>query len=416
VHPSLARAPAHAPEASERSVREFTVRAPSSTERHTIYCDEMMDPMAQSSDLDLAAHVGSRYRITRRIGSGGMADVYLADDLLLERLVAIKVLHACYRSDPARLERFRREAKTLAAVTSPHVVGIYDLEVTSACPYLVMQYVPGRTLAAVVEQDQQIGPVRAGAILHQVLEGLVALHARGLVHRDIKPSNVIVDARDRVVLLDVGIAIDARQPRLTEPGFFAGTPGYFPPERLATQQVDLRSDLYQVGLLLAYMLTGVDPGDTHVGGDIAEQVSTAYADVLRRALSAVDGRFASATEMSRALEEARERCNTSQLDPQLLAALLAEHDGTVKLPPLPRREDAREAASSIDSGAPPLPREAETVVLAADPGARDTHRHRHLRREMMPPLDHPPRRILNLSFWTPLAIATIILIVAMVVG
>jgi serine/threonine protein kinase len=371
-----------------------------------------MSELAPCLDPDLDVHISRRYRIVRCIGSGGMADVYLADDLLLERPVAVKVLHACHRGDAGQLERARREAKMLAAVTSPHVVGIHDFGVASECPYLVMQYLPGRTLADAVEQDGPMAPVRAGAILNQVLEGLVALHARGLVHRDIKPSNVMIDARDHVVLLDVGIAIDKQQRRITKPGFIATTPGYSAPECVTRDDIDVRSDLYQVGLLLVYLLTGVDLAQVPLHPFIVDHLSAPYSGVVRRALSTIDGRYVSATEMARAVDEAREGCSTAELDPQHLAALIAEDASTAKLAPL---EKSAEATSAVEPSAPL--REAATVVLLGSVRARHTPEREQVRREMMPALQRPLHRYLTISFWTPVVVVTIMLIVmAMVVG
>jgi serine/threonine protein kinase, bacterial len=206
-----------------------------------------------------ARELGRRYRVRRLIGRGGMSDVYLGDDLLLERPVAIKVMHQ-NPADPMGLERFRREATTLAAVRSPHVVAIYDIGVEGNDLYLVMQHIEGHTIEQEIARSGPMTLERAQAVLLQVLDGLAEMHSQGLVHRDIKPSNVILDLSDHVVLLDLGIVLDTRRAPLTAPGMVAGTPGYLAPETRASAESEFTSDVYQVGLLMVFMLTAVDTG------------------------------------------------------------------------------------------------------------------------------------------------------------
>jgi serine/threonine-protein kinase len=186
-----------------------------------------------------------------------MANVFLADDLLLERTVAIKVLHAAL-ADSGGLERFRREAVALGAVHSNHVVGIHDMGLDGPDVYLVMEHIEGKTIE---EEVARLGPMsvaRAENVIIQLLVGLAEMHAQNLVHRDIKPSNILVDGTGHVVLLDLGIALDTRRARLTQPGMVAGSPGYLAPESRARAESEFTSDVYQVGLLLLFLLTGVD--------------------------------------------------------------------------------------------------------------------------------------------------------------
>ena len=225
-----------------------------------------------------------RYRMGQLLGSGGMADVFCADDLHLERAVAIKVLHDVHAMDSSGVERFRREAIALAGITSPNVARIHDAQLGAPRPYLVMEYINGVTVDEEVTRTGPLEPARVEAVLVQMLEALVAIHAKGLVHRDIKPSNVLVEPSGRVVLIDLGIAFDRRRSPLTAPGMAAGTPGYFVPD----VEPGPASDIYQLGLLAVFMITGEDRAcraDAVNLDVIAGAVPNHLAGVLQRALA-----------------------------------------------------------------------------------------------------------------------------------
>jgi serine/threonine protein kinase len=248
--------------------------------------------------------LGGRYRILRLIGRGGMADVFLGDDLLLERTVAIKVMHAHLADDSSGLERVRREAMTLAAVRSPNVVGIYDIGFDGSV-FLVMQHLEGHTIEDEIARTGPMSEARATGVLAQLLDGLVEIHALGLVHRDIKPSNIILGGGDHVVLLDLGIALDVRRAPLTAPGMVAGTPGYLAPES-CTCETDYASDVYQVGLIMLFLLTGVDFGRQSPARSVEDLLSRLPASLrgmARRALATDPSeRFPSALVMREALD------------------------------------------------------------------------------------------------------------------
>jgi serine/threonine-protein kinase len=249
--------------------------------------------------------VAGRYHLRRLIGRGGMADVYLGDDLLLERDVAIKILHQHIALDDSGLERFRREALALAALVSPHVVAVYDVGLDKDCAFLVMHYIDGNTIEQQIIRHGPMSAQQAEAVLVQVLDGLTAIHSCGLIHRDIKPSNVLIDANDHVVLLDFGIALHRRRAPLTAPGMVAGTPGYLAPEC----DVELTSDLFQVGLLMVYLLTGVEPArfisESKTIDSLLIRVPCRLADVARRALATDPAqRFESAETMKEAVRAA----------------------------------------------------------------------------------------------------------------
>jgi serine/threonine protein kinase len=231
--------------------------------------------------------LADRYELRRRLGSGGMADVYLAHDRMLRRDVAVKVLRPALASDPQIAQRFAREAMALAAVDAPNVVGIHDV-VLGADTFLVLRYVTGRSLDALLALEAPLSLERSARLIVQILDGLIALHNRRLVHRDLKPANVIVDHGDRAVIIDLGVALDRRVPSLTPPGSIAGTPEFMAPEHLSGARVDPRSDLYQVGMVLVHAITGTDPAP--IGGAQRSQLTVTlpspYDGIAARALAA----------------------------------------------------------------------------------------------------------------------------------
>jgi hypothetical protein len=201
-----------------------------------------------------------RYDIERIIGSGGMGIVLKAHDSELNRPIAIKLLAPHLSHVGAARERFAREGRAAAAVVHEHVVSIYNVEADGALPFLVMQYVPGRSLQARVDED---GPLDACEILRigmQAAAGLAAAHAQGLVHRDVKPSNILLeDTVERAVLTDFGLARAMDDASLTQTGIIAGTPHYMAPEQAAGEEIDARSDLFSLGAVLYFMAAGHPP-------------------------------------------------------------------------------------------------------------------------------------------------------------
>ena len=216
-------------------------------------------PDEETSSLRLAT--GSRYRIIRRLGSGGMAHVYYGEHALLGRPLAIKVLHANLARDPEMRLRFRREAEAAAQLVHPHICSILDYGELEGVVYLVMPHLTGGSLADMLGQSVTIPPVMAASIAAQVACALDYAHRRGIVHRDVKPDNVLFDEDGHAILTDFGIASVRFFGRLTGSGRTMGTPHYMSPEQAMGKMIDGRSDLYAIGVMLYEMMVGFTPFD-----------------------------------------------------------------------------------------------------------------------------------------------------------
>ncbi|MCU1401419.1 MAG: putative serine/threonine protein kinase, partial [Acidimicrobiales bacterium] len=213
--------------------------------------------------------LNDRYEIQQRIGRGGMADVLLARDLLLDRSVAIKVLFAEFATDPNFVERFRREAQSAAALNHPNIVSVYDWGKYGGTYFIAMEYVEGRTLADIVRVNGRVSPVQAAEIASEVSAALAFAHRNGVVHRDIKPANILIGSSGQVKVADFGIARamnSAADSNLTQVGLVMGTATYFSPEQAQGAQPDPRSDLYSLGIVMYEMVGGRPPfaGDNPV--------------------------------------------------------------------------------------------------------------------------------------------------------
>ncbi len=206
-----------------------------------------------------------RYRLERKLGSGGMADVWLAEDQELGRHVAVKILHERYANDEQFVERFRREATHAAGLSHPNIVSIYDRGVAGGSYYIVMEYIEGRTLKELIVTRGPCPVPVAISYTRQILAALRYAHKNGIIHRDIKPHNVLVDREGRVKVADFGIA-RAGASEMTEAGSIVGTAQYLSPEQARGAPVDESSDLYSTGIVLYELLTGTVPftGETPV--------------------------------------------------------------------------------------------------------------------------------------------------------
>ena len=217
--------------------------------------------------------IDGRYRVVDRIGSGGMADVYCAEDTQLGRRVALKLLYRRFAEDEQFVERFRREASSAAGLQHPSIVGIFDRGEWDGTYYIAMELIDGRSLKDVIREQGPAPAEAATDIALQILRALRFAHKRGVIHRDIKPHNVLIDQEGRVKVADFGIA-RAGASDMTETGSIMGTAQYLSPEQAQGEPVDARSDLYSIGIVLYEMLTGRVPFDAESAVTVAlKQVS-----------------------------------------------------------------------------------------------------------------------------------------------
>ena len=253
-----------------------------------------MDPMTSTPGTLLSG----RYRIDEPIGRGGMSTVYKAFDTTLERAVAVKVMHRDVARDADHYERFRREARAIAKLSSPYVVGVIDAGEEDGQPFIVLEYVLGETLKQRIKGPRPLRVQEAVAYAIEIARGLQAAHDAGIVHRDVKPQNVLLDEEGAARVTDFGIARTLADEGLTADGRVLGTTDYVSPEQALGHAVTPQSDLYSLGIVLFEMLTGNVPfqGENqvavamrHVREDLPDvqtlrpEVSSALAAVLDRA-------------------------------------------------------------------------------------------------------------------------------------
>ena len=293
--------------------------------RCTAELPELAEEPRERPDDELTALrriTGSRYRVLRRLGSGGMANVYYAEHQLLERALVIKVLHTHLARDAEMRERFRREAEAASHLVHPHICTIIDYAEAAEAVFIVMPYLAGGSLADVLVKERTVSAGPAAAVCAQIASALDYAHRRGIVHRDVKPDNVLFDEDGHALITDFGIATARFHGRLTGTGRAMGTPHYMSPEQAMGKMVDGRSDIYAVGVMLYEMLLGFPPFDG------ADSYSVGYKHVHETAAApdVVDSRIApelSALVMRCLAKPADQRYQTgAELADALLAHLL----------------------------------------------------------------------------------------------
>ena len=299
-----------------------------------------------NTDPLLGHIVDGRYRITRKLARGGMATVYLADDLRLTRTVAIKVMHENLGADTDFVARFDREARAAAKLSHPNVVSVFDQGMDGERPYIVMEYVEGSTLRQVLSREAPVSPQRAVELMLPIASAVAAAHEAGIIHRDLKPENVLISTRGQLKVADFGLARAVTASTATANGMLIGTVSYIAPELVTHGHADTRCDVYALGVVLYEMLTGSKPhtGDTpiqvaysHVHNDLGPPSAAApaqwrgtpqgvpdYLDALVLAAAARQpaDRIRDARVLVHHLQAVREAlANGVQHDPALAAAM-----------------------------------------------------------------------------------------------
>jgi serine/threonine protein kinase len=285
--------------------------------------------------------IGQRYELGARLGRGGMGEVREATDLRLGRVVAIKVLRADLAEQDKLRERFEREARAAARINHPNVVAIYDIGEEEGVPFIVMERLPGNTLAGELASGR-LGQERACVLGAEILSALSTAHELGVIHRDIKPANILLDPESRAKVADFGIAKLAEEDSQTTMGIVFGTASYLAPERLAGHIATPASDLYAVGVLLFEALAGHPPfrGDTPLAlvesisrgasaplAELRTRVDPDVVAVLERAMQQKpEDRFTSASEMAAALAEASDSAEAVLADDPTIATPIVTAD------------------------------------------------------------------------------------------
>jgi hypothetical protein len=309
--------------------------------------------------------ISERYRLEEKIGSGGMSSVYRAFDPMLERWVAIKLMHRDISNDPDQLERFRREARAVAQLNHPHVVTVIDAGEDDGAPYIVFEYVEGETLKDRIRRLGRLPVSEAVAYAIEIGRALESAHANRLVHRDVKPQNVLIDGDGRAKVTDFGIARSLEAQGLTATGRVLGTTDYVSPEQALGHEVTGQSDIYSLGIVLYEMLTGETPfkADTQVAvamkhvreplPDVQRrrpEISAALASVVEHATAKeTQNRYQSVSQMVHDLEEvlAIEAARTGQATGEATTVLQSLSGDTADFAPARLRRPKRALALTV---------------------------------------------------------------------
>ncbi|MGH8015403.1 MAG: protein kinase domain-containing protein, partial [Candidatus Zixiibacteriota bacterium] len=279
----------------------------------------------------------SHYKIIRRIGAGGMGEVYLAQDTKLDRQVALKFIPQNVANDKEKRARFIREAKAAAKLHHPHIVTIFDVEGESERPFYVMEHVEGETLQQLLDRGG-LKPEQSIELVSQIADALIEVHSAGIIHRDIKPANIVIDANGRARLLDFGLARNTADQKLTREGTAVGTFAYMSPEQVAGGKVDHRSDIYSLGVTLYQLLTGQLPFNKEndaaaIHAIINEEISSVFGQgpivspqiqdlLFTMTAKRPEDRFADARALKNALESIRKSEPFASVSDEMSIAVL----------------------------------------------------------------------------------------------
>jgi serine/threonine protein kinase len=336
--------------------------------------------------------LNGRYRLDAQIGAGGMSTVYRAFDTVLERQVAIKLMHREIASDSDQLERFRREARAVAQLNHPHVVGVIDAAEDDGTPYIVFEYVEGETLKDRIRRFGRLPVGEAVAYAIEIARALGAAHDQQIVHRDVKPQNVLIDEEGAAKVTDFGIARSLTEEGLTADGRVLGTTDYVSPEQALGQDVGPQSDLYSLGIVLFEMLTGDVPfhGENqvavamkHVREELPDvqmrrpEASSALASVIDRATAKdLDQRYGSDRELIADLEDvlAIETARSGQATGEATTVLRTLPSHARRRLPLRMRHPVRLLVALLLIGAAV----AVALILAADRAQRGAQATRNI--------------------------------------
>jgi len=281
--------------------------------------------------------LGKEFTVGDLLGEGGFAAVFRVHDKAQNRDVAVKVLDLGQTPSPALAERFVREARTSAQLVHPHIVPIYKVGgYKNEVLYIVMRCVDGPSLRLLLDKHQRLSVKDAARIARQAADALGYAHQQGVVHRDVKPDNILLDASGHVVVTDFGIAKAAQEAsvsQLTTEGMVVGTPHYMSPEQATGEQVDARSDVYSLGIVLYQMLTGAPPFDGDSAQAILMKQATATPTPVRRVRTDVPGPLAAVVDRTLAKDPAERQQTAEELSHALVEALPAAARETVHVQP-----------------------------------------------------------------------------------
>jgi len=291
---------------------------------------------APASALVPGTVLGGRYEILGLLGEGGMGAVYKARDTAVDRLIALKVIRPDLAGNPSILQRFKQELVLARQVTHRNVIRIYDLGEADGLKFITMEYIEGQDLRSLLRSQGKLPVPEAVAIAEQILAGLQAAHAEGVIHRDLKPGNIMRDPQGRIVVMDFGLARTVGGDNLTQTGMMVGTMEYMSPEQALAQPVDLRSDLYTVGLIFYELLSG----------NVPHKAESALAGLLKR----TQDRAVPVSDVENSV-------------PRPLSAIVGK---CLERDPAERYQSASEILADLDAGRPP----SRTVRLPQISGAR----------------------------------------------